>query len=104
MTNRIIVTFGEMLKEEFLEPMGISQYRLAKSIGVSPTLIGKIIKGKTSLTPDIAYRFSLFFGNSYESWINLQAYCDKQLMEEKYKNNKTFHIIPFGQLKRLALN
>ena len=45
--DKIIITFGEMLKEEFLEPMGISQYQLAKSIGVSTTLINKIVKNKT---------------------------------------------------------
>lgn len=94
--DKIIITFGEMLKEEFLEPMGISQYQLAKSIGVSTTLINKIVKNKTALTPDIAYRFSLFFGNSFESWMNLKMYCDKQAIEEKY-SKINLNIIPFNK-------
>lgn len=98
--ENIIITFGEMLKEEFLEPMGISQYQLAKSIGVSPTLINKIVNNKTSLTPDMAYRFSLFFGNSFESWMNLKMYCDKQEIENKYKN-KILNIIPFNKVAML---
>lgn len=95
MTNKIIITFGEMLKEEFLEPMGISQYRLAKSIGVSTTTIGKLVKNKISLTSEMAYKFSLFFGNSFESWINLQALCEKQIMEEKYKEHR-LNIVPYN--------
>lgn len=98
--ERIIITFGEMLKEEFLVPMGISQYQLAKAIDVSPTLINKIVNNKTSLTPDMAYRFSLFFGNSFETWMNLKMYCDKQAIEEKY-SNKILNIIPFS--KKIAL-
>lgn len=94
--DRIIITFGEMLKEEFLEPMGISQYQLAKSIGVSATLINKIVKNKTALTPDMAYRLSLFFGNSFESWMNLKMYCDKQAIEEKY-SKINLNIIPLNK-------
>lgn len=95
MNKKIIITFGEMLKEEFLEPMNISQYRLAKSIGVSGTTINKLVNNKISLTSDMAYKFSLFFGNSFESWINLQAICDKQILKEKYKTHK-LNIVPYS--------
>ena len=89
MAKRILITAGEVLKEEFLKPMGISNYALAKAIGVSPTLVGNIVKGRQGITPDIAYRLSLFFGTTAQMWLNLQNLCDLDALEEKYKGAKS---------------
>jgi len=74
---------GEILLEDFLKPMGITQYRLAKSIGVPQRRIGEIIAGKRSITADTALRLARFFGTDAESWINLQAYYDLAVAEER---------------------
>ena len=74
---------GEILFEDFLKPMGITQYRLAKSIGVPQRRIGEIIAGKRSITADTALRLARFFGTDAESWINLQAYYDLAVAEER---------------------
>ena len=67
---------GEMLKEEFLKPLEISQNALALKIRVPATRIGEIIHGKRSITPDTALRLARFFGNSPEFWLNLQQMHD----------------------------
>ncbi len=67
---------GEILLEEFLKPMGITQYRLAKEIRVPQRRIGEIIAGKRSVTPDTGLRLSRFFGTSDGFWIGLQADYD----------------------------
>jgi len=69
-------TPGEILLEEFLKPMEITQYRLAKEIGVPQRRIGEIIAGKRSVTPDTGLRLSRFFGTSDGFWIGLQADYD----------------------------
>lgn len=69
-------TPGEILVEEFLKPMGITQYRLAKSIGVPQRRIGEIISGKRSITVDTGLRLSRYFGLSDGFWIGLQADYD----------------------------
>ncbi|MFA4836538.1 MAG: HigA family addiction module antitoxin [Dehalococcoidia bacterium] len=74
---------GEILKEEFLDPMGISAYKLAKDIGIPQTQISQIIHGKRSITPKTAVRLGLYFGNSAEFWLNLQRDCDLELMEDE---------------------
>jgi len=67
---------GEILKEEFLEAMGVSQYRLAKDINVPPRRINEIIHGKRAITADTALRLSRYFKMSALFWINLQAHYD----------------------------
>jgi len=67
---------GEMLREEFLVPLGISQNALALKIRVPATRIGDIVKGKRAVTPDTALRLARFFGNSPEFWLNLQQMHD----------------------------
>ena len=67
---------GEMLREEFLVPLGISQNALALKIRVPATRIGEIVHGKRSITPDTALRLARFFGNSAEFWLNLQQMHD----------------------------
>lgn len=67
---------GEMLAEEFLKPLGLSQNRLAMSIRVPTTRIGEIVRGKRAITPDTALRLARFFNNSPEFWLNLQQMHD----------------------------
>ena len=67
---------GEILKEEFLDPMDISAYRLSKNTGLSETRISQIIHGKRSVTAETALILSLFFGTSADFWLNLQNHFD----------------------------
>jgi len=74
---------GEILLEDFLKPMGITQYRLAKAIGVPQRRIGEIVAGKRSITADTALRLARFFGTDAQSWMNLQAHYDLLVAEDK---------------------
>jgi addiction module HigA family antidote len=76
---------GEMLREEFLEPLNISQYALAKAIGVSPRRINEIIHGKRGITADTALRLARFFGMTAQFWLNLQTRHDTVIAEEKLR-------------------
>jgi addiction module HigA family antidote len=73
---------GEILMEEFLKPMGISQYRLAKDTNVSPRRINEIVHGQRSITADTALRLGRFFGMSPQFWLNLQNRYDLELTED----------------------
>ena len=73
------ITPGELLKEEFLDPMGISQYRLAKEIGVPVGHIGKIVAGKRAITADADLRLCKFFGLSDGYWLRAQAAYDTEV-------------------------
>jgi addiction module HigA family antidote len=85
---------GEILMEEFLKPMEISQYRLAKDINVPARRINEIVQGKRSITPDTALRLSKYFGLSERFWINLQARYDLETEKDKLKDrlNKEVHV------------
>ena len=72
---------GEILREDFLIPLGLSEYRLAKDIGVPPRRINEIVKGKRSLTADTALRLSRYFEWPADVWLNLQAVFDRQIAE-----------------------
>ncbi len=74
---------GEILWEDFLKPMGITQYRLAKSIGVPQRRIGEIVAGKRAITADTALRLAIFFGTDAQSWMNLQTHYDLAVTEER---------------------
>ncbi|MDZ7686421.1 MAG: HigA family addiction module antitoxin [Gammaproteobacteria bacterium] len=76
------VTPGELLKEEFLEPMEISRYRLAKEIGVPPQRIGEIVAGRRSITADTDLRLCRFFGLSNGYWLRAQAAYDTETAAE----------------------
>lgn len=80
--------------EEFLKPMGISQYKLAKDINVPARRINEIVKGKRSITPDTALRLSCFFGLSEMFWINLQTRHDIEIEKDKLSGRlaKEVHI------------
>jgi addiction module HigA family antidote len=68
-----LVTPGEILAEEFLKPLALSEYRLAKDIGVPPRRINEIVHGKRAISTDTAFRFSQYFGNTPQFWLNLQS-------------------------------
>ena len=70
---------GEILQEDFLTPMELSAYRLAKETGIDQKRIGEIVKGKRAITADTALRFSRFFGNSAQFWLNIQAHYDLEV-------------------------
>lgn len=76
------VTPGELLREEFLVPMGVSQYRLAKEIGVPAQRISEIVAGKRSITADTDLRLCRFFGLSNGYWLRAQAAYDTEVAEE----------------------
>ena len=76
---------GEILEKDFLEPMGITAYRLSKSIGVQQTRISQIIKGKMSITANMATRLAKFFGTSAEVWMNLQSQYEIRKVKEQNK-------------------
>ena len=73
---------GEILMQEFLQPMEITQYRLAKDISVAPRRINEIVHGKRSITADTALRLSRYFGTSEQFWMNLQTRYDMELQKE----------------------
>lgn len=73
---------GEILFEEFLKPMNISQNKLGRDLGVSPRRINEIIHGKRSITADTALRFATYFGNSPSFWMGLQMNYDLDIAED----------------------
>ena len=77
---------GEILEEEFLKPMGISQYRLAKDLKVPPRRINEIVHGKRAISADTALRLSRFFGTSAELWLGLQTHYDLDVANDKLGN------------------
>ena len=85
MSNRDFppITPGEILEEEFLSPMELSQYRLAKDIHVSPRRINEIVKGKRAITADTALRFGRYFGTTAQFWLNLQGSYELERAREK---------------------
>jgi antitoxin HigA-1 len=81
-TEFVAVTPGEMLKEEFMREYGLSQNRLAKAIGISPNRITDIVNNRRRITADTALRLALYFGNSPEFWMNLQAHYDLKMAQQ----------------------
>jgi len=89
------ITPGSILQEEFLEPLGITAYKLSKEIKVQQTAISQIIKGSRKITADMALRLSKYFGNSAQFWLNLQNFYDLESIKEikEYVFNE---IIPYN--------
>lgn len=77
-----LATPGDILLHDFLEPMGITQYRLAKEIGVPQRRVSEIVAGRRSITADTALRLAAFFGTDALSWINLQGHYDTETARE----------------------
>jgi addiction module HigA family antidote len=89
---------GEILMEEFLRPLEITQYRLAKDISVPPRRINEIIHGKRTITADTALRLSRYFGTSERFWLNLQSRYDL----EKHKDSLGDQLASIPKLKITA--
>lgn len=86
---------GEILQEDFLVPMNITAYKLAKETFIDQTRISEIIKGKRSISIDTALRFSKFFGTSAEFWINIQTQYDLENKKEEIAYDLTkIHTLP----------
>jgi len=86
---------GEILQEEFLIPMGISQYRLAKEISVPARRINEIVHGNRSITPDTALRLARFFGSTELFWVNLQTRYDLEIEKDKLANRLDLEVSVF---------
>ncbi|MCK5367609.1 MAG: HigA family addiction module antidote protein [Cyclobacteriaceae bacterium] len=95
MRNMANVHPGEILEKEFLEPLGITAYKLAKAIGVQQTRISLIIKEERGITADTAIRFAKYFGTTPEFWMNLQREYDLRKM--RYEREDIFKkIVPLS--------
>jgi addiction module HigA family antidote len=86
---------GEVLMEDFMKPLGLSQYRLAKDIGVTPIRISQIVNGQRAITVDTAMRLARYFGTSAEVWLHLQVryeleVAEKQLRKQIIREVKVF--------------
>ena len=88
---------GEILMKEFLEPLGISQYRLAKDIAVVPRRINEIVHGKRAITADTALRLSRYFSTSEKFWMNLQTRYDLELQKDAFGDRLEKEVIVFSR-------
>ena len=85
---------GEILLEDFLKPLNITRYRLAKSIGVPQRRIDEICAGKRSITAETAMRLARFFGTDAQSWLNLQTHYDLECLEMKMADRINQEVSP----------
>jgi addiction module HigA family antidote len=88
---------GEILLEDFLKPMGISQYRIATAIGVPPRRINEIVQGKRAITADTALRLSQYFSTSESFWMNLQAHYDLEVQKDLLGGRLEREILPLAK-------
>ncbi|MDZ4184749.1 MAG: HigA family addiction module antitoxin [Desulfuromonadales bacterium] len=86
---------GEILLTEFLEPMGISQYRLAKDIGVTPRRVNEIVHGRRGITADTALRLGRFFNMEAQFWLNLQTHYDMEVAMDALQDRLDKEVHPF---------
>ena len=90
---------GLILKEEFLDTMNISQYRLAKDISVPPRRINEIVHGKRAISVDTALRLGRYFKMSPKFWLNLQAHYDLEVQSDKLKDKLDSEVKVFSEVK-----
>jgi antitoxin HigA-1 len=76
---------GEVLREDFLDPLGLTQYRLAKGLSVPPRRIHEIVHGKRAISADTALRLARFFGTSERFWLNLQTGYDLEIERDRLR-------------------
>jgi antitoxin HigA-1 len=93
---------GEVLLEDFLKPLGISQYRLAKGMNVYPRKINEIVHGKRAVTADTALRLARFFGTSAELWMNLQSLYDLETTRDAIEEQVLREVEPMARPERSA--
>jgi addiction module HigA family antidote len=85
---------GEILLEDFMRPLAISQYALAKAISVPPRRINEIVHGKRAITADTALRLGRYFGTDAQSWLNLQSHYDLETTEAALKDRLDTEVRP----------
>lgn len=88
---------GEMLLKEFLEPMNITQYRLAKDLAIPQSRISKIVKNERAITPDTALRLARYFNMSAEFWMNLQVGYELKSARQRIGNKITTEVRPLDR-------
>lgn len=93
------ITPGEILMEEFMIPFGLSQYKIAKDIGVSARRINEIVHGKRVISADTALRFGKYFKISAQFWLNLQSHYNLEIESEKLSKKLNFEIKPLDTSK-----
>jgi addiction module HigA family antidote len=91
---------GEVILEEFLKPMGISQYRLAKDISVPPRRVNEIVLKKRGVTADTALRLGRYFGTSEQFWLNLQGEYDLDVERDRLGERLVAEVAQFGSRSR----
>jgi len=89
---------GEVLEEEFLEPMGLSQYRLAKSVNVPLRRVNEIVLGRRGITVDTALRFARFFATTPELWQNLQSQYEMDIAKQSIWKKIKETVVPYGKV------
>lgn len=87
---------GEVLQEEFLAPLGVSQYKLAKGINVPARRINEIVHGKRGISADTALRLARFFGTSERFWINLQSHYDLEVARDRLGDKLDTEVQPLA--------
>lgn len=95
------ITPGEILLEDYLKPMGISQNAMARALGVPPRAINEIVLGKRAITPSMSIRFGAFFGQTPQFWHGLQVDCDFRALAKKHRR-LTAKIRPAAELAKVA--
>ena len=88
---------GEILLEDFMKPLGLSQYRLAQDIGVAPIRISQILKGQRAITVDTAMRLGRYFGTSAAVWLRLQVRYDLEVGEKEHGEHIRREVKVFNQ-------
>jgi addiction module HigA family antidote len=94
---------GEILLEEFMQPLGLSQTRLGRDLGVSPRRINEIVHGKRSITADTALRLSRYFGTSAEFWLGLQADYDLDTASDRLADRILREVKVFSPTAQIEL-
>ncbi len=95
--NPIAIHPGEILREEFIKPMGLSQYRLAKSLNVPPRRINEIVHKKRAISADTALRLARFFNTPAEFWVQLQARYDLEREKARLGKRLAKEIEPYAR-------
>jgi len=88
---------GEILMEEFLLPLGISQYRLSKDVGVAPRRINEIVHGKRAISPDTALRLARYFGTTETFWSNLQVHYDLEVERDRLGSRLEKEVVVYAR-------
>ena len=88
---------GEILMEEFLEPLGISQYRLSKDISVAPHRINEIVHGKRAISPDTALRLARYFNMTETFWSNLQVHYDLEVERDRLGSRLEREVVVYAR-------